>query len=384
MLTMTDAFCGAGGSSTGAVQVPGVEVKFAANHSPLAIETHNTNHPDTDHSCVDIHLEDPRHFPRTTIGWFSPECTWWTVARGERAADLDPGLWDDPLSDGVGMRSRMLMFDVVRFAAYHRYRAVIVENVVDVSCHPKYRAAFELWLSDMRNLGYSHREVYLNAMHAQQLGDPAPQSRDRLYVVFWRKGDRAPDLDRWTRPTAHCEVHGTVRAIQAWKNPAKRRGRYRQQYVWRCPNMDCRNAIVEPAWLPAATAIDWSITGQRIGDRAKPLAPKTMARIKAGLERYGRPFTAEVAGNTFERRPGVRTWPVDDVLRTLHTHRPRRCSSPSKAATESMPGRSRTQCDRRRHGPRAASSSLCAARTPRSPPPTRWTPSRPTGTTTPC
>lgn len=31
------------------------------------------------------------------------------------------------------------------------------------------------------------------------------------------------------------------------------------------------------------------------------------------------PFIAEAAGNTFERRPGVRTWSVDDVLRTLHT-----------------------------------------------------------------
>ena len=45
-----------------------------------------------------------------------------------------------------------------------------------------------------------------------------------------------------------------------------------------------------------------------------------VARIQAGLAKfYGEPFTAEVAGNTFERRPGVRTWPTSDVLRTLHT-----------------------------------------------------------------
>ena len=31
MLTMTDLFCGAGGSSTGAVTVPGVEVRLAGN-----------------------------------------------------------------------------------------------------------------------------------------------------------------------------------------------------------------------------------------------------------------------------------------------------------------------------------------------------------------
>ena len=43
---------------------------------------------------------------------------------------------------------------------------------------------------------------------------------------------------------------------------------------------------MEPGWLPASTAIDWTIKGQRIGDRAKPLAAKTMARIEAGLKRY--------------------------------------------------------------------------------------------------
>jgi hypothetical protein len=43
MITLTDLFCGAGGSSTGATQVPGVEVLLAANHWPLAVETHNAN-----------------------------------------------------------------------------------------------------------------------------------------------------------------------------------------------------------------------------------------------------------------------------------------------------------------------------------------------------
>lgn len=50
-----------------------------------------------------------------------------------------------------------------------------------------------------------------------------------------------------------------------------------------------------------------------------PLAPKTMARIEAGLRKYARPITLEAAGNTFERRPGVRTWPVDAPLTTQTT-----------------------------------------------------------------
>lgn len=46
MLTLTDLFCGAGGSSTGAITNAGIEVRVASNHWALAVETHNTNHPD--------------------------------------------------------------------------------------------------------------------------------------------------------------------------------------------------------------------------------------------------------------------------------------------------------------------------------------------------
>ncbi|MFM9816301.1 DNA cytosine methyltransferase, partial [Streptomyces scabiei] len=76
---MSDYYCGAGGSSTGGVAV-GVRVVMAVNHWDLAIETHNTNHPDTDHDKADINKADPSRYPRTTIGWFSPECTYWSQA----------------------------------------------------------------------------------------------------------------------------------------------------------------------------------------------------------------------------------------------------------------------------------------------------------------
>ena len=82
MLTITDLFCGGGGSSTGAIQIPGVEIKIAANHLQLAVDVHNQNHPDADHAAVDLHEEDPRYFPRTDILWASPECTKWSQASG--------------------------------------------------------------------------------------------------------------------------------------------------------------------------------------------------------------------------------------------------------------------------------------------------------------
>jgi DNA (cytosine-5)-methyltransferase 1 len=142
MLTMTDIFCGGGGSSTGGAMAGGVKVVMAANHNTLAVNTHHVNHPDSDHACVDLHIEDPRFFPRTDILWASPECTRWSQAGGSKNGDLtgvmgDPSLLDLLTEDDLvtndedeATRSRLLMFDVLRFIEHHRYSAVIVENVV--------------------------------------------------------------------------------------------------------------------------------------------------------------------------------------------------------------------------------------------------------------
>jgi DNA (cytosine-5)-methyltransferase 1 len=327
-LTVTDLFAGLGGSSTGAEQVPGVRVRIAANHWRLAMEVHNANLPHADHDCADISQVDPRRYPHTDILWASPECTHHSQARGQKRYDAQPDLFGETLPTEAAERSRATMWDVPRFTEYHRYAAVVVENVIDAYHWP----AFRSWLGAMDAFGYEHQIVWLNSMHAQGAGLPAPQSRDRMYVVFWRRGNRRPDLHRWTRPLAWCpSCDETVRAIQVFKRPDRPAwGRYRQQYVYRCPNVRCRNQILEPAWLPAAAAIDWELRGQRIGDRDKPLADKTLRRIAAGLARYARPVHLEAAGHTYDAadpnhpRFGdldayYRAWPVDEPVKTIHT-----------------------------------------------------------------
>ncbi len=339
-LTLTDLFCGAGGSSSGAILVPGVTVRVASNHWQLAVDTHNTNHPGADHICADLSQIDPAYFPRTDLGWFSPSCTKHSIAQGKKRADTQPDLFGDILPDAAAERSRATMWDVVRFSEYHAYDAVIVENVVEVATWPPFRS----WLLAMDSLGYTHQIVWLNSMHAQLAGPGAPQSRDRIYVVFWRTGNPAPDLHRITRPHAVCPTCGPVRAMQSWKNPDRPPwGRYRAQYLYRCPNITCRNQTVEPLVRPAADIIDWTLPATRIGDRAKPLAAKTMARIRAGIERYWGPFitehtheyrirditqplqTVRASGNHFglavpvEGRDGKTAAPVDQPLRTMTT-----------------------------------------------------------------
>lgn len=306
---LTDCFCGGGGSSTGGIAVPGVTVRCAANHWPTAVETHQINHPGADHICADLSQIHPRYFPRTRLGWFSPECTNHSRAKGKKKDTMQGELWGESIADEAAERSRATMWDVVRFTEHHQYDVVFVENVVEVADWLPYRA----WLLAMESVGYRHQVVCLNSMHAQAYGLPAPQSRDRIYIVFTRNGVPRPDFERMQRPKAYCPTcDEVVDAMQAWKRPdGNRIGRYRQQYVYRCPHVNCRNQIVEPGWLPAASIIDWSMPGQRIGDRKRPLADKTRARIAAGIARYwGDPFMVE-------RRFDYRTRPMTDALSTI-------------------------------------------------------------------
>lgn len=306
MWTVTDLFCGAGGSSQGAKAVPGVEVVMAANHWQLAIDTHQANFPGTDHDCADISQVDPRRYARTTILWASPECTNHSGAKGKKRP-AQPGLFDKP--DPAAERSRATMWDVPRFAEYHRYEAVIVENVVEA-------ARWELWpawLHAMACLGYDHRTVFLNSMHAPAQEAPrAPQSRDRLYVVFWKRGNNAPDVE--PRPLAPCErCSRDVRAVQVFKK-RERWGRYRSQYVYKCPNARCHQ-VVEPYASPAASVIDWDLVGERIGDRETPLKPATMRRIREGLTRFADQAQLVPTGGTWNDG----TMPVDRPFRARTT-----------------------------------------------------------------
>lgn len=317
-ITVTDQFCGAGGSSQGvrkvSQKIKGVEVKLALNHWKLAIETHNTNFPDTLHDCTDISACDPRRYPSTDILITSPECTTHSPAGGNthKLLKKQMDLFDTGVIDPATERSRATMWDVCRFAEYHQYNAIIVENVVEAKTR---WALFDVWLMAMHKLGYNHKCVYLNSMHCH----PTPQSRDRMYVVFWKKGNTAPALDMM--PRAYClKCTKDVDSIQAWKDSSKKFGKYRQQYVYACPTC---STVVEPYYYASFNAIDWSDRGTRIGDRPLkeyrkkktgellsykgktmlPLSPNTLTRADYGLEKYGNAPYLVNTDNTSARTP---------------------------------------------------------------------------------
>jgi DNA (cytosine-5)-methyltransferase 1 len=168
------------------------------------------------------------------------------------------------------------MYTPLEWAEHHDYQMVILENVVDI----QYWRPLPGWLLSWKNLGYDYKFVHFNSMFAW----PTPQSRDRVYFVAWKQGNRRPDL-RIT-PQAFCPACAKdVESIQSWKHGRKKWGKYGHagQYVYRC--RDCAGEIT-PYYFAAATAIDWSRPIQRIGDRKKPLKEKTLNRIASGLEKF--------------------------------------------------------------------------------------------------
>lgn len=313
-LTFHDMFCGAGGSTLGALMA-GATPSVGMNHWRVACESYETNHAPhgARAACVDVVTQDPRRYPKADLLLASPECTHHSYARGK--AKDDPSLFD-PDGDQGAERSRATMWDVVRFAEVHEYRLVIVENVEAAVKwglpkkaklkHGHYGPLFLAWLQAMEALEYRWQLVHLNSMVCG-----VPQSRDRLYVVFWRKGQRAPDLE--ITALAWCpSCEGIVDAVQRWRRPGATTGSHGQQYDYACPRCDVVCAV---AIRPAATAIDWSLPSVKIGERVehglKPLKPGTFERIRRGLPKLAtRPplaflpdhgLVVQVGANLYER-----------------------------------------------------------------------------------
>lgn len=286
-ITVTDQFCGAGGSSQGARRL-GLKVAYGLNHWELAVATHAENFPDTHHDCADLRVVHPGRYRATDILITSPECTNHSIAKGVKRRRGQLSLFDEEKVDPSAVRSRATMWTVPEYAEHHDYNLVIVENVVDAR---KWRP-WDGWITAMRNLGYDHECVYFNSMfaHLRPLANPiygdfAPQSRDRMYVVFWKRRNRAPDLE--IRPLAPCARCGQVEAVQSWKkSPGEAYwnwGRYDAQYVYRCPH--CAEEVT-PYYYAAANAIDWSLPAERVGDRKKPLKKRTLERVRRGIEMF--------------------------------------------------------------------------------------------------
>jgi DNA (cytosine-5)-methyltransferase 1 len=239
-----DLFCGAGGTSTGieaAARRIGRELRLVAiNHWATAISTHSMNHPTARNVCWPVEQIQPKRVVsggRLNLLAASPECTHHSIARG--------GM---PVND----QRRAGAWEVCRWATELRIDSIMVENVREFEqwgpigqdgrpLKSRNGETFRAWVKALESLNY---RVEWRVLNCADYGDPT--SRKRLFVLARRGRGRI----EWPQPT-----HGSGRK----------------------------------PWHTAREIIDWSLSGRSIFDRERPLSPRTIDRIAAGLRKFGGP-----------------------------------------------------------------------------------------------
>lgn len=297
-LTAVDLFSGFGGLTEG-IRRAGFDTIMAANHNSYKVEIHEANHPYAEHWIADLvnkesaDYHDVRQLPAADLLVAGVSCVNHSPANTQKAYAEGLTLFnmDDPDYESRVTRSerdRATANCVLHYAAKHRPRMILVECTTQltswgVAVPGKKKvgdgSTYRWWLKQFDLLGYNHKVLYLNT---QFFG--VPQSRDRGFWAFWLKEIPAPDLEH--RPIAWCDpCHQVVESVWTWKTGLTPTGKvaYGEQYNYRCPS--CRREVI-PTMAPSINALDLTNLGTRIGDRAKPLAPATMARAERCRSRF--------------------------------------------------------------------------------------------------
>jgi DNA (cytosine-5)-methyltransferase 1 len=172
-----DLFAGLGGFTAGAIDA-GIEVAYAANHWPVAVDFHEQNHPGIEHVCQDLRQADWTALPSYDILLAGPACQGHSDA-GRKHKNKRVRVKHD--SD------RSTAWAVVDCAEVTQPEIVIIENVPRmVLWGPNKKGAmFRHWLQAFELLGYSTEVL---SLHAADYG--VPQNRDRIFIVC-RKGKAA-------------------------------------------------------------------------------------------------------------------------------------------------------------------------------------------------
>lgn len=265
-LNIADLFCGAGGSSAGAIEAAkllGYQPQLTAiNHWNRATETMLANHPEARVLCTGVDNINPRDLygeDELHVLTASPECTHFSNARGGRP---------------VNEQSRATAMCIIRWAETMRPPVIMIENVAEFRTwgpliRKRIKGKLE-WVPDPARKGELFR-AWIGMLEATG------------YIVDHRLIVCADNGDPTTRRRLFIQAVRPPRKI-CWPNATHSEKPAEELFEGR------RNA-----WATARDdVIDWSLEGRWIDEmpgKARygglPLSPNTLRRVNTGFLQHG-------------------------------------------------------------------------------------------------
>lgn len=253
---LVDLFCGAGGTSTGALNSGYVKLVACINHDPIAIKSHSANHRKVLHLTEDVVTADitpiiqaltqarQKYPDAKVILWASLECTNFSNAKGGLPRDAD---------------SRTLAYALFRYIKAIDPDYILIENVrefmawgdLDANGKPVSKTNgrhYIRWTNEVRAMGYQYN---WRMMNAADFGGVT--IRTRYFGAFWKPG-----------------------ASFAWPQPTHVKAKVNEGMF----------ADTRKPWRAVAEVLDFTDLGRSIFDRKVPYVDKTLLRILRGLEKF--------------------------------------------------------------------------------------------------
>lgn len=284
-----DLFCGAGGTSTGmvrAAQSRGISLDLVAvNHWQTAVETHKLNHPWARHVCADlasVEANPAKLVPgkRLNLLVASPECTHHSMARGGK-----------PCSD----QSRASAWHVMHWLELLDVQDLLMENVKE----------FADW-GPLLKRGTIFKGKWYKA------GRPDPRKKKATFLAFVNGVNSLGYRVEWRVLNAADYGSATTRR-RLFFRASKRKS----AILWPEATHAAQSDATHARWKSAREVIDWGLKGESIFTRRTPLKPKTIARIEAGLRKFGGESFIAVLRGTADSQAGSWSASLDEPLKTM-------------------------------------------------------------------
>jgi len=271
-----DLFCGAGGVTEGVLKENKLDVLFAVNHDPMAIESHQSNHQHVIHSTEDIRsldITDLIHAtqvvraenPRIKIClWASLECTHFSKAKGGDSRDAD---------------SRTLAQHLYRYIEYINPDYIDIENVIEFMSWGPLRIACQDTLKNKSILKLKNNGDYHFIPESKKNGKYYYQWYQNICNRYNYQYDyrilNAADYGAYTSRKRYFGQFKKPQLEFSWPQPThskdpKPTGLFNQLQKWK----------------PVSDKLNLSIEGNSIFNRKKNLSENTLKRIYNGLLKH--------------------------------------------------------------------------------------------------